>query len=157
MREDLLVCLGLAERREAGIELIENPVVVVLTKNEMENFRILLREFLDLWKLRYQSKYSREVKKMEVQYPAQLPLNEWFHRNCDEVDEDGTCLFKNLDKLNMGCFFEKWNVEFEAPIKKVRIKRELNDTMIASDEGMTHFLSCFVLPFSHEETMCLFD
>jgi hypothetical protein len=154
-----LVLLGLATRQESGIEMIENPIVVVVTKEEIENFRALLQKHVGLmakiWQLRCNVKKMSHVESIEVKYPPGLPLLEWFQRN-SENDEDRTFLFKNLNDSSVGSFFKKWNVEFEAAIKKVKIKREHEDTMIAKDDGMapswrfcsfycnSHALLCFI-------------
>jgi hypothetical protein len=127
----------LAERRDTGIEIIENPMIVLM-KKEIEEFSKLQEEFTDLWWHRLSKKHLSQSDQcgIKLKIPNKTVV-QWF-RITNKCNEDTTCLFKNLEDCSIGRFFVKWKVKFEVegrPIKK--IKKE--DSMVAEDEGIALF------------------
>ena len=138
LRDDLLLRLGLAERRDTEIEIIEKPKVVI-TDEELKIYKKCRCDYVDLWNFRYRKEFKEAKQfRIKIKYPTGLTISDWFDKTCQEY-EDSSCLFTDLDNNSIGCFFESWNVVFEVPQhKKVRIKKELDDSMVAKDKGIAY-------------------
>jgi hypothetical protein len=118
---DLAGMLNLPEPRDT-----KTPTVSFTEKQE-EWFKEHYQQYVELWKLRFDSKYaSKHGNRIHIDCPSALPLVEWFEMKSKSVT-DTTFLFKDIKRVSVyGSFFQKWSVDLTstAPMKKLKTEEE---------------------------------